>query len=173
MLKAAKGAVVEQLKAQVAACDGIILVDYKGLTVAALSRLRTELKPMGVKIQVLKNRLFTLATQGTAAEAIGAGLEETTAALFVKGEVPEVARAMEKFVKDFPQLKLKRALFEGEYIDEKRVDVLPKLPTRKDLASSLVGTLAGPINGLVRSLNYPMVELVNTLSQIKEKQEAA
>jgi len=171
--KQEKSAVVEQLQAQAAEADGIILVDYRGLTVAEMTELRKLIGPLGGKLQVIKNRLLARAVADSNLAPLGENLEGPTAAVWVTGEVPAVARALSDFAKEHPALEFKRGFFDGEYFDESQVKVLATLPTRDELLAKAVGAIGSPLFNLVYSLNYPLTSLAGTLQQIKTKQEAA
>ena len=89
------------------------------------------------------------------------------------GDPAAVAKAIRDFSKEKGNeaLIVKGAIFEGKLLDQAQVFALANLPSREQLLSQLVGTLAGPMRGLVTVLSGPARGFVTCLSQIKDKKE--
>ena len=89
------------------------------------------------------------------------------------GDPAAVAKAIRDFAKEKGNeaLIVKGAIFEGKLLSQEQVFALANLPSREQLLSQLVGTLAGPMRGLVTVLSGPARGFVTCLSQIKDKKE--
>ena len=65
-----KAAVVEDISAEVAGAQSIIVAEYRGLEVQAITALRKQARQNGVFLRVLKNTLARRAVQGTPFEKL-------------------------------------------------------------------------------------------------------
>ena len=65
-----KKPVVEEISAQIADAESVILVNYSGLTVEQDTKLRKELREAGVHYKVYKNTMMKFAFQGTPCEEL-------------------------------------------------------------------------------------------------------
>ena len=101
-----KKPVVEEIAATIADAQGIVLVNYSGLTVEQDTKLRRELREAGVVYKVYKNTMMNFAFQGTSCEALCKHLEGTNALAVSKDDATAPARILAKFAKTAPKLEL-------------------------------------------------------------------
>lgn len=151
----------------------IILTDYRGLTVARLTELRTRLREDGGKFQIIKNSLFRLALEQADIPIPEDQLCETVAAGYCLSEVPPVAKTLTDFAKETDILVIKGAILGGSFLDANRVKELADLPSREVLQAQIVGSIQGPMSSLVGTITAPMRELVQVLQARSEQGEAA
>ena len=173
MATAAKEKKVVEVRDRFEKTRGAILADFRGLTVSEITELRRALKANQAEMQVVKNRLVRLAIQDTPFSILEKEFQGPTAVMFCDGEMIEPARELSKFAAAHPALEIKCGVFDGNLIDGSEVERIAKLPPREVLLAQLFGTLQGPITGLVQALNGILVNLVMTLSAIRDQKSGS
>ena len=148
-----KKPVVEEISAQIADAESVILVNYSGLTVEQDTKLRKELREAGVHYKVYKNTMMNFAFQGTPCEELCKDLEGTNALAISKDDATAPARIIAKFAKTAPKLEMVSGIVEGSYYDKKGVEALAAVPSREELLGKLLGSIQSPIANLARVLN--------------------
>lgn len=138
-----------------------VVVDYRGLTVEQDTQLRKKLRESDVSYKVYKNTMIRFAVKGTEFEALVPHLEGPTALAVSKTDATAPARILAEFAKTADKLELKAGVVEGNYYDEKGIQVIATIPSREILLGRLLGSMQSPIANFARVLN-----------QIAEKAEA-
>lgn len=149
-----KKGVVAEITEKMQKASSVVVVDYKGLTVAELNELRSKFREAGVEYKVYKNTLVRRA----AAEAGIAGLDSeslvgTNAVAFGYEDPVAPARIIKEFSKDHPNLELKMGIVEGEYFDKAKVEEFASIPSRDALIAKLLGSLKAPVSNFVYLLD--------------------
>lgn len=147
-----KQPVVEEIKGYAENAKAVILVDYRGLTVAQDTELRKKLRESGVVYKVYKNTMLNFAFQGTEFEELTKDLEGPTAVAFGLEDATAPARIINSLVKTMPKLEFKSGVVEGTYYDTEAIKVIATIPSREELISQLLGSLQSPITNLARVL---------------------
>lgn len=152
-----------------------VLTDYRGLSVADLQRLRSELRPHESEFRVMKNTLA-----GLAADQVGLGdirplLEGPTAMVIATAEPVAPAKVINDFVRTSKILKVKGAVLEGQMIPASDIERLATLPPREVLLGKVVAGIQSPLYGLVgvlsgtiRSLAYVLQARADQLGGTEE-----
>ena len=148
-----KKPIVEEISANIADAQGIVLVNYSGLTVAQDTQLRKELREAGVVYKVYKNTMMNFAFKGTACEELCKHLDGTNALAISKEDATAPARILAKFAKTAPQLELVAGVVEGGYYDQAGIKALSEVPSREELLGKLLGSIQSPITNFARVLN--------------------
>ncbi|MCI8291712.1 MAG: 50S ribosomal protein L10 [Clostridia bacterium] len=130
-----------------------VVVDYRGLTVEQDTKLRRQLREAGVSYKVYKNTMIRFAAKGTAFEALEPHLEGPTALAVSKEDATAPARVLAEFAKTADKLELKGGIVEGNYYDQKGINVIATIPSREILLGRLFGSMQSPIANLARVLN--------------------
>ncbi len=156
-----KQPIVDEIKELLDGAQSMVLVDYRGLTVAQDTVLRKELRENGVVYKVYKNTLIKRAIEGTEFEGASVDLEEPTAIAVSKTDATAPARILAKFAKTADKLEIKSGVVEGTYYDKDAIKVIANIPSREELLSKLLGSMQSPIANFAR-----------VIKQIAEKQEA-
>lgn len=133
--------IVEKLKASKAT----ILVDYRGLDVAAVTELRKRLREAGVEFKVYKNTLLRRATQETDLTAIDEHLVGPTAIAFSNEDVVAPAKVLNNFAKENEALEIKTGIIEGNVVTLDEIKELAELPSREGLLAMLLSVLQAPV----------------------------
>jgi len=148
-----KQPVVQAIADDVKDAASVVLVDYRGLTVAQDTELRKQLREAGIIYKVCKNTMMKRAFEGTEFAALDEHLEGPSAIAISKDDATAPARILAKFAKDAKALELKAGVVEGEAYDQAGLQALASIPSREELLSKLLGSLQSPITNLARVLN--------------------
>ncbi len=160
-----KVAIVAEVKDRLESAEAVMVTEYRGLTVDAISQLRINLRPAGGSYKVYKNTLVRRAAEGLN-EEFSELLVGPTALAFTEttpegeaGDVVTVAKALKDFAKDNPNLIVKGGLFEGQFIDADGLKQLADIEPREVLLAKLAGMIAAPMTqmaGLLQALPRDM-----------------
>jgi large subunit ribosomal protein L10 len=167
-----KTAVVEEVAAQIKESEAVFAVDYRGISVPQAAVLRDRLTEAGARFRVVKNTLTLLAADKAGVEPLKGVLEGPTAFTFVTGEDGDVAlaaKALAQFKREHNLLDFKGGVMNGEPLTAEQIADIARLPARDQLHGQLVGMIAAPITGLVRTLNALIAGLAIQLKQIADE----
>mgnify|MGYP006067380173 FL=1 len=145
-----KQPIVEAIAEEIKDAQSVVLVDYRGLTVAQDTELRKQLREAGVVYKVYKNTMMKRAFEGTEFEGLENCLEGPSAIAVSKDDATAPARILCKFAKDAPALELKGGVVEGTVYDVAGLAELSKIPSREELLSKLLGSIQSPITNFAR-----------------------
>ena len=148
-----KKPIVEEISANIADAQGIVLVNYSGLTVAQDTQLRKELREAGVVYKVYKNTMMNFAFKGTPCEELCQHLEGTNALAVSADDATAPARILAKYAKEVPTLELVAGVVEDAYYDKAGIEAVSKVPSREELLGKLLGSIQSPITNFARVLN--------------------
>lgn len=148
-----KKPIVDEISEVVKDAQGVVLVDYRGLTVEQDTNLRKQLREAGVTYKVYKNTMMNFAFKGTDFEQLVPHLEGPSAIAVSKDDATAPARIIVKFAKEAPALELKAGVVEGVLYDAKGIADVAKIPSREELLSRLLGSLQSPVANFARVLN--------------------
>ncbi|MCS7201607.1 MAG: 50S ribosomal protein L10 [Dictyoglomus sp.] len=172
MPKEEKKQKVEEIYQKLLQANSVIFTDFKGLTVADLSQLRTKLREVGAEYRVVKNTLALRAFQKYLPNKnVEEYLRGPTAFTYCYGDPFGVLKILVDFSKDHENLKLKGGIVEGELYNQKEIKELANLPPKDVLLSKLIGSINNPLTRLVFGLKWPINQLVWTLEAIKKEKE--
>lgn len=145
-----KQPVVQAIVDDIQGAESVVLVDYRGLTVAQDTELRKQMREAGVIYKVCKNTMMKRAFEGTEFAALEEHLEGPSAIAISKDDATAPARILCKFAKDAKALELKGGVVEGTVYDVAGLTELAKIPSREELLSKLLGSLQSPITNFAR-----------------------
>jgi large subunit ribosomal protein L10 len=164
-----KATLVEELVGQLQSADAVFAVDYRGISVSQAADLRSRLRDADAVFRVVKNSLTERATDQAGTEALKPLLEGPTALAFVSGDAALAAKALNDAARTMGTLEFKGGLLNGAPLTSEEVQRIARLPAREVLHSQLVGTIASPLSGLVRTLNALIAGLAIQLGQMAEQ----
>ena len=148
-----KQPIVDEISATIKDAASVVVVDYRGLTVAEDTQLRKQLREAGVSYKVYKNTLVSRAVEGTEFESLRDVLEGPSAFAVSTTDATAPARILAKFAKTAKALEIKAGVVEGTYYDAEGMKAIAEVPSREELLSKLLGSLQSPITNLARVLN--------------------
>jgi large subunit ribosomal protein L10 len=167
-----KAAAIAEIASSIDESDAVFAVDYRGITVAQVAELRATLRQSDATFKVVKNSLTERAADQVGAEALKDFLSGPTALTFVRGDVATAAKAVADYARTTQLLPFKGGLMDGATLDVDQIRTLSRLPSREVLYGQLVGVVASPISGLVRSLSGLIGGLAVALGQVNAKKES-
>lgn len=151
-LQPAKTAAIEEAKKVLGEYTDYIFIDYRGLTVEQITKLRHSLAKSEAQLKVIKNNFARVAFDEMKNTEVAQYLSGPTAIAMVKGEANESAKILFDFVKEAPTLVVKGAWVENEIYDAAKIEALSKLPGKKQLIAMLMSAINGPARKLAGTL---------------------
>ncbi|MEG1850188.1 MAG: 50S ribosomal protein L10, partial [Oscillospiraceae bacterium] len=151
---AKKQVVVTELAERIQNSVAGVLVDYKGITVAADTKLRRELREAGVEYFVVKNTLLERAADQVGYHEIKGHLSGSTALAISAKDAVVAAKILTKYADSSKgKFSIKAGFVEGEYLTAAKVGELGNLPSREVLLAMLLSALNGNLRGLACALS--------------------
>jgi large subunit ribosomal protein L10 len=164
-----KAAVIDEVAGEISSAQAVFAVDYRGITVTQVKDLRIRLKDADTQLRVVKNSLTERAADQAGVAELKSMLIGPTALAFVRGDAALAAKALSDANRALRILDFKGGLMDGAVLSAEDVQSIARLPSRDVLHAQLVGTIASPLSGLVRTLNALIGGLAVQLGQIAEK----
>ena len=173
MNRAEKQTLIDDLHQEFGKSPHAILVDFRGLSVPAVTEFRRKVKASGSRYRVVKNTLALSAAKGTPREKLGPQFDNTTGVAYTGTDPVALAKTLIDFAKDNPALVVKGGLVSGsQMLDAEGVKALSTMPSLPELRSKLLGLMQAPAARLVRVLNAPSTQLVRVLKARQDKEQA-
>ena len=173
MERATKDTQIGEIKARFDKMTAAVFLDYKGMTVANVTKLRAEFRKAGVEYVVVKNTLVKHALKGAKyQDQINKVLVGMTGVAWSYEDPSAAAKVVKAFRKDAAgeKLQIKAGLIEGQVLDAKAVeDQLAVMPGKDELRSKLLATLQAPLQQFVALLNAPAQNFVYVLAAKEAK----
>ncbi len=164
---------VKELNTRLSDTEILILVDYKGLDVEAMTALRTELRNEGGSLVVVKNSLLALASEGTDTALIKESLTGPNAIVTCETDPVAPARILSQFAEKNDKLEIKVGAMNGKALGLEEILSLAKLPTKEVLLGQVLSAMNGVPTSMVRVLSAVPSSFLNVLNAIKDQKEAA
>lgn len=144
-----KQAIVEALAERIKNAEAGILVDYKGITVAEDTALRTELRKEGVEYTVVKNTLTRKALDKLGMNELDSVLNGTTSLATADNDPIAPFRILSDYSKKLnDRFNIKAAFMDGKVLNEAEIAEMSALPSKDALYAKVLGTMIAPITGL-------------------------
>ena len=166
-----KKAVVSEVVQIFSAAQAAVLAEYRGLSVAQITELRSEARNNGVDIRVIKNTLARRSVSGTPFECLS---DHFVGPVLISsaGDPIAVAKVVSKFAKDHEALKIMVGVMNGGLIDKSTIQMLAKMPSRDELLATLLATMNAPLEKFVRTLKEVPGKLVRTMAAYRDSRQA-
>jgi large subunit ribosomal protein L10 len=149
-----------------------VLTDYRGLTVAEISELRSNLRAEGMSYKVTKNTLLRIAAGNAMADLDASKFTGPMAIAMGYDDEVAPARVIFQYAREHQALEIVGAITsDGQLLTAAEVKALAMLPSREQLVAQVVGTIAAPLSGFVGVLGGNVRSIVQVLNAIKEVQE--
>ena len=173
MDRSQKATAIAEIVEDLRESEAVFAVDFRGISVPQAADVRTRLRDADARFRVVKNTLTERAADEAGAEGLKELLEGPTALTFVRGDVAVAAKAIATFNRETELLTFKGGLLGGDRLTPEQIGSIARLPAREVLYGQLVGVVASPITGVVRTLNALISGLALQLGQIAEQKQAA
>jgi large subunit ribosomal protein L10 len=167
----AKAVVIDEVSAELAQAQSVILAEYRGLDVANITDLRKKARQSGVYLRVMKNTLVRRAVAGTPFEALADRMVGPLIYGISKDPVA-AAKVMNDFAKTNELFVIKAGAMPNYLMDAAGVKALASMPSRDELLATLVGTMQAPIVKFVRTLNEVPASFVRTVDALRAQRES-
>jgi large subunit ribosomal protein L10 len=150
---------------------GIILVDYRGLSVHEMEKIRESMRPIAGEFQVVKNRLLALALKEHGMSLPDEWLTGPTAVSFCREEIPPVARALVEAGEETESLSLKGGWMSKSVLSAAQVKSIAELPSREVLLAQVLGSIHGPGRQVAGAIASGVRQVLNVLQAYVDKLE--
>ena len=167
-----KKAVVAEVSAQVSKAQAIIVAEYRGLEVGAMTELRAKARKSGVYLRVLKNTLVRRAVKDTPFDKLA---DKMTGPLVygISSDPVQSAKVLNDFAKTNEHFVIKAGGLPNAVISAKEVTALANMPSREQLLATLLGTMQAPVAKFVQTLNEVPGRFVRALAAVRDQREKA
>ena len=140
-----KQAVIDEVTALAAQAQTLVMAEYRGITVADMTRLRSQAREKGVNLSVLKNTLARRAVTGSAFEVVSGQMTGPLIYGF-SADAVAAAKVVSDFAKTNDKLVIRGGAFAGKALDVNGVKQLANIPTKEVLLAQLCGLLMSPMS---------------------------
>jgi large subunit ribosomal protein L10 len=171
MLRNEKAQQVDFIKDRFARMSSAVFVDYTGMTVAQVSKLRDTFRARGIEYKVVKNTLLKLAiAEESYGQELGKSLKGMTAVAWSFEEPSAAARVLKDFIKENEKPGIKGGLLDGQVLNSTAVTTqLATLPSKDEARAMLLATMMAPAQHFVRLINEPASAFVRVLDAKQQK----
>ena len=173
MERTQKAEAIKDIKSRFDRMSSAVFLDFTGMTVEEVSKLRDKFREKGIEYKVVKNKLVEQALNDQAwSKGLKTVLRGMTGVAWSYEEPSAAARVVKDFVKDNEKLKVKAGLLEGQILDSKAVETqLATLPSKDEARSMLLATLLAAPQTFVRLLTIPARDFVGVMAAKQRKDE--
>ncbi len=152
-MRAEKQFLVDEVAAQLASSNYLLLANFTGVTVANSSAVRDQLRIHGAEYHVVKNSILNIAVKQANLPDLSAHLTGHTA-LVTGGKNPTgVAKVLVTFFKDFSKLEVKAGVLDAKILTKAEIEILSKLPSLDGIRAQLLSLFSAPASQVVRLLD--------------------
>ena len=139
-----KEAVIKEVTDLTAKAQTLVMAEYRGITVADMTELRSKARSNGVALSVLKNTLVRRAVAGSNFEIVA---DQMTGPLIYgfSEDAVAAAKVVADFAKTNDKLVIRGGVYDGKALDVNGVKQLASIPSKEVLLSQLCGLLMSPI----------------------------
>jgi len=163
-----KEEVLKELIDKFGKSKSVVFADYRGLDVAGISRLRSQLRENDAEMKVAKKTLISLAAKESKIEIDPSSMEGPVAATFSYTDPLSGIQALFKFSKENDKIKLLGGVINGEPVGPEIIEKYAKLPSHQQLLAKFIGSLKSPTSGFVSILGNVLGGFVRALSAYKD-----
>lgn len=164
---------VAEIKERLTGSVGLIMVDYRGLTVKEMWQLRRSLRDMGAVVTVYKNSLAQIAIRELDMPNMDEYLEGPTAFVFTPEDPVATAKALMAFAREHKVFSFKGGYIDGQLVDAEAVKAIALLPSREELIAKLMGTMLNPLRNFMAMANAPASAFTRAVQAVADQKAAA
>jgi large subunit ribosomal protein L10 len=151
--------------------DGIVIIQYTGMTVKDVQALRAKIRQADGEYLVTKNTLFGIALQQQGWPVPEAQLDGPVAVAFSRSNFPALTKVVFDNIKELSEkLTVKGGVMSGNVLNARDVNAVSNLPSLSELRSQIVGLIVQPAAGLVSVLNAATGQVVNVIAAYVKEQ---
>ena len=166
MARSDKVAAVAELTDRFSSSAGVVLTEYRGLSVKALMQLRRSLGD-DASYAISKNTLTTIAAHEAGLDAIEEQLVGPTAIAFINGDPVMVAKGLRDFARTNPELVIKGGVLDGKFMTPEDVRKLADLESREVLLAKVAGALQGVLQQAISLVSAPLSQTARLFAALE------
>jgi large subunit ribosomal protein L10 len=162
---------VAQLTDRMKRMQVAMVADYRGLTMAEMTTLRSALRAKGAEFIVAKNTLAVLAARETGSEGLEPLLKGPTALVISYDDIPGMAKAFSDFAKTLrnKELSIRGGLLGNQVLGPGDLERLVSLPTREQSVARVLGGVQAPASRVVGAISGVMRNIAYVLKAYSEQ----
>ena len=160
---------VAELKDKFMRAKGMVLTDYKGMTVAEMTGFREALRKSDIEYRVVKNTLAKIAVEETQVAAVRDDFKGPVGIAISYEDSVKVAKAVLEFAKKSGNLDVTCGIVDGDFCGPEQLKAIAALPPRDVLLGMLAGTMQAPTARMAGLLNASLCSFLYALSALKDK----
>jgi large subunit ribosomal protein L10 len=164
---------IASLTQQIGKAPYAFLIDYKGISVPAVTELRRQIRATGSEYVVVKNTLALRALKDAPLGVLAEHFTGMTAVAYSASDIVSLAKVLHTFGKTNPHVKVKAALVDGKAVPGTALEALASMPSRAELVARLLGLMQSPLRRLVTVLSGPQRKLAVALKAVADKKAEA
>ncbi len=168
MNKKQKENFITDMNGRLKKANATFLVDYHGLDVESINKVRGELRNSGTEFSVVKNRLLKLASKDTDSESIDEYFVGPCAIAITYDDIVAPAKVLVDLSKELKKLEIKVGQTSGKPMTPDDIKRLANLPGREQLLAQVLSAMQAVPTSFVRVTNGVLVNLMNVLKAIEE-----
>lgn len=173
MNKAEKVEIIEQIKDLVSKSSAMFLVDYRGVTVEDINKLRSGFRKEGVTYKVFKNTLFKKAIeQVNGYEKFNDQLVGMIGVAFAGENFVAPAKIIKKYFDEKGKLVFKGCYIESTFYGTDQLNTIASMPTKEEIIAGIIGSVTSPASGIVGAINAVIRDLVSVIDEVSKKKAA-
>jgi len=166
MNKSEKTEMLSQIKEKFSNSAAVFLVDYHGVNVDEINGLRREFLKENVSYKVYKNTLVKKAIEELGEyDQLNDKLEGMVGIAFAGENYVSTPKIIKKFSEKAKKLSFKGCYIESTFYDENQLKVLASMPSKEEVMSSIVGSIAAPASGIVGTLSAVIRDLISVIDE--------
>jgi len=173
MPKGPKTLAVAEIKDRLTGSAGVIMADYRGLSVKEMQELRTKVNASGGQMKVFKNTLTEIAMREIAFPDMSDLLAGPTVLVFVDADPAGPAKALSEFAKAHAALEIKGGFVQNALMDSSGIMAIATLPSREELIAKLMGSMVSPVRGFMAMANAPAGAFARVIKAVADQKAAA
>ena len=162
---------LNQLKKDLAEAKNLIIAQFKGITVAQDTELRSKLRATNSKYRVVKNTLAKLAAKGTPAEKLAEALKGSTSIAYNNTDPVALAKALTAYAKANPVFVFKTGMVEGRVVNLSDLNAIASLPSKEELIAKLLFLLNAPAQRIAVATSGVARNLAIVIGQAVEQKK--
>ena len=171
MTKSEKIEFVQNLTDEFKGASGIVVCDYKGLSVPQIEELRNSARESNLKVRIVRNTLANIAFKNAGIEDLN--LENTNLLVWGK-DIVALAKSTTKYAESASdKFIIKSGYFENQVVDVPKIEAYSKLASKDEFIGMLLSVWTAPARNMAYVLNAVPSNFVTVLENIKEKKESA
>jgi large subunit ribosomal protein L10 len=150
--------------------NGVILAEYRGMTVGEVTDLRVKLREIGAEFKVVKNRVAKKAIELDVNELtdVVEGFKGPIGIICAYEDSAQAAKLALEFDKNNKNFNVTVGHMDGSALAKEQLKAIADLPSKEVLLGQIVGSIVAPHRGLLGVLNGLNRNLVQVINAIKD-----